>query len=142
MIYVSLLTIILLATATFAAPPSSSHSRRRRRSQPLRRIETKVSSESSNQEYSPNWAGSVWESYPPVRVFISYHIAGFTSVSQGTFTTVAGTFDVPTPSSPDGSASAWVGIDGATCRNAILQTGINFTYDKGNVSYQGGLTLF
>ncbi|EIW81698.1 hypothetical protein CONPUDRAFT_54011, partial [Coniophora puteana RWD-64-598 SS2] len=32
-------------------------------------------------------------------------------------------------------ASAWVGIDGDTCETAILQTGVDFTYSDGEVSY-------
>lgn len=56
---------------------------------------------------------------------------------QGTFTTVTGTFTVPTPSGTSGAASAWVGIDGDTCGNAILQTGIDFTITGGKVSYNG-----
>lgn len=49
---------------------------------------------------------------------------------------------MPTPSKPSGggalktySASAWVGIDGDTCETAILQTGIDFTYRLGAVSF-------
>lgn len=61
---------------------------------------------------------------------------------QGTYTAVTGTFVVPTPSAPSGgsgtySAAAWVGIDGDTCDNAILQTGVDFTVDGGEVSYDG-----
>ena len=53
------------------------------------------------------------------------------------------TFTVPDPKFPSGAdsgmyaASAWVGIDGDTCGNAILQTGIDFTIDNGQVSYDG-----
>jgi hypothetical protein len=55
---------------------------------------------------------------------------------------VTGTFKVPTPSAPSGgsgtySASAWVGIDGDTCDSAILQTGVDFTIDGGEVSFDG-----
>ena len=49
---------------------------------------------------------------------------------------MTGTFTVPTPSG-EGSASAWVGIDGDTCDNAILQTGVDFTVSGGSVSYDG-----
>lgn len=58
------------------------------------------------------------------------------------YTTVTGTFTVPTPKAPSGgsasttySASAWVGIDGDTCSSAILQTGIDFTVKNGAVSF-------
>lgn len=55
---------------------------------------------------------------------------------------MTGTFTVPTPSSPSGvrgsgAASAWVGIDGATCTSAILQTGIDFTVTSGDYSFNG-----
>lgn len=60
---------------------------------------------------------------------------------QGTFKSVTGTFIVPTPKAASGqtsgSASAWVGIDGDTCGNAILQTGVDFTVTNGKVSYDG-----
>lgn len=79
MVYASLLTSILLATAAFAAPSSGLESRRRRRSQPLRRIEAKASTNTSNVEYSSNWAGAVWDSYPAVRIFVKHHIARLTS---------------------------------------------------------------
>jgi len=54
---------------------------------------------------------------------------------------VTGTFVVPTPSAPDGAASAWVGIDGDTCGNAILQTGVDFDYSGGSISFDGKLGL-
>ena len=61
---------------------------------------------------------------------------------------MTGTFVVPTPADPPGasgasqpggyySGSAWVGIDGARCKRAILQTGIDFYIDNGAVSYDG-----
>ena len=60
---------------------------------------------------------------------------------------MTGTFTVPTPREPsDGSgahaASAWVGIDGDTCGNAILQTGVDFNVNGGSVSYDGASCLF
>ena len=58
---------------------------------------------------------------------------------QGTFTSVTGTFKVPTPQAPEGSASVWVGIDGDTCPQAILQTGIDVNFNNGEVSYSGRL---
>lgn len=77
---------------------------------------TPTISNSSNVEYSTNWAGAVL------------------SESAGTWKSVTGTFTVPTPSG-SGSASAWVGIDGDTCGTAILQTGLDFTISGGSVSY-------
>ena len=56
---------------------------------------------------------------------------------KGTWKSVTGTFTVPTPSGSSGAASAWVGIDGDTCGNAILQTGVDFTISNGAVSYDG-----
>ena len=73
----------------------------------------------SNVEYSSNWAGAVLTAPP----------------SGTTFNAVSAQFVVPSPTGSDGSASAWVGIDGDTYGNAILQTGIDFTISGGQVSY-------
>jgi len=113
MFKVALLTNFLLASAVLAVPSSRLGSRLARRregrqSQPAQRI--------VNTEYSENWAGAVY------------------AEGDGTYTAVTGTFTVPTPSG-DGAASAWVGIDGDTCDTAILQTGVDFTSDGGEVSY-------
>lgn len=94
---------------------------------PLTAPEINGAKDSNNSyvQYSSNWAGAVLESPP----------------SGQTFNQVSGVFTVPTPSSPSGSsgsssASAWVGIDGDTYTNAILQTGIDFTVNSdGSVSY-------
>ena len=55
-----------------------------------------------------------------------------------------GTFTAPPLSVPPGSSnageyavSAWVGIDGDTCGNAILQTGVDFNVDGSSVSFDG-----
>ncbi|KAG6811128.1 hypothetical protein H0H92_008861 [Tricholoma furcatifolium] len=112
---------VLLATGAIAVPASSERmaarlERRRagRQSKPNNRLS---SDEVRQVEYSSNWAGAVWDSYP-----------------SGTFKSVTGTFTVPTPSG-SGAASAWVGIDGDTCDTAILQTGVDFTISGGKVSY-------
>ena len=34
-------------------------------------------------------------------------------------------------------AAVWVGIDGDTCGNAILQTGVDLNVENGAVSYDG-----
>ncbi|OXV07765.1 hypothetical protein Egran_04472 [Elaphomyces granulatus] len=77
----------------------------------------------SNIQYSSNWAGGVLTSPP----------------SGQRFTTVSAQFTVPVPSSPNGgsaAAAAWVGIDGDTYTNAILQTGVDFNVNSdGSVSY-------
>ncbi|KAF8886434.1 peptidase A4 family-domain-containing protein [Gymnopilus junonius] len=122
----ALLSNLLLATAALAAPSRLGARLERRRagrqSQPIRLLESNhldnLASNASHVEYSSNWAGAVWDSYP-----------------SGTFTSVTGTFTVPTPSGSSGAASAWVGIDGDTCGTAILQTGIDFTISGGQVSY-------
>lgn len=81
--------------------------------------------ETTQTSYSTNWAGAVQTST--------------------NFNYVTGTIVVPSPAagasggakaSLEGySASAWVGIDGDTCETAILQTGVDFTYEAGAVSF-------
>jgi hypothetical protein len=73
-------------------------------------------------EYSTNWAGAAL-------------------VGSG-YTGVTGTFTVPSVKAPSGgssrtaySASAWVGLDGYTCGNSILQTGVDFTVQNGATTY-------
>ncbi|KZT03723.1 uncharacterized protein LAESUDRAFT_704399 [Laetiporus sulphureus 93-53] len=133
MLIVSLLTGALFATAVFARPKGTDLAGRiaRRRegshfSHPIAPViagENRPSTDTRNVLYSSNWAGAAYEE------------------SDGYFTAVTGTFTVPTPSAPSGgsggsySASAWVGIDGYTCDNAILQTGVDFTIDNGETSY-------
>ncbi|TAQ84337.1 hypothetical protein B7494_g7340 [Chlorociboria aeruginascens] len=68
----------------------------------------------SKVEYSSNWSGVVLTAPP----------------SGSTFNSVSAQFVVPTPSGT-GSAAAWVGIDGDTYQNAILQTGVDFTVGSG-----------
>jgi len=72
----------------------------------------------TNVEYSSNWAGAVLTAPP----------------AGTTFNAVSAQFTIPTPSG-SGAASAWVGIDGDTYDNAILQTGVDFTVSGGSVSY-------
>ncbi|KAH8693552.1 putative aspergillopepsin-2 precursor [Talaromyces proteolyticus] len=73
------------------------------------------------ESYSSNWAGAVLIG------------SGYTSVS--------GTFVVPSVSVPSGGdsskqycAAAWVGIDGDTCGSAILQTGVNICIQNGAIT--------
>lgn len=80
------------------------------------------SANNTNEEFSSNWAGAVL-------------------IGSG-FKSVTGTFVVPTPKAPTGgssstayAASAWVGIDGDTAQNSILQTGVDFYVQNGRVSY-------
>lgn len=79
-------------------------------------------SNTSEVEYSSNWAGAVL-------------------IGTG-YTAVTAEFTVPTPSVPSGGssreqycASAWVGIDGDTCDTAILQTGVDFCIEGSTTSF-------
>jgi hypothetical protein len=79
--------------------------------------------DSAATNYTANWAGAVL-------------------VGSG-FQSVVGTFTVPTPKIPPGGTpdtryegSAWVGLDGSTCRTAILQTGINWSVQGDSVSFE------
>ncbi|KAM6490290.1 Peptidase A4 family domain containing protein [Amanita muscaria] len=126
MIFGSFLTALLLTTAAFAAPEGAIARRSRgsagHQSNPLQRLSGNAgltaATNTSNVVYTDNWAGAAWNSYPP-----------------NTFYKVTGTFTVPTPSAPNGEAAVWVGIDGSTCKSAILQTGINMYYQNGAISY-------
>ncbi|EIM79371.1 uncharacterized protein STEHIDRAFT_21274, partial [Stereum hirsutum FP-91666 SS1] len=84
-------------------------------------------------QQSSNWAGA----------------ALIADSDSATYTSVTGTFTVPSPSAPeDGgegqySAAAWVGIDGNTCTSAILQTGVDFTTsDDGSTTYDAWYEWF
>ncbi|RDX46350.1 aspergillopepsin [Lentinus brumalis] len=132
----TLLCQVLLATAAFAIPTSKERFAQRaarraaglaHQSQPKALSEgihqaDNLITNTSHVEYSSNWAGAVLVA------------------STATYKSVTGTFTVPTPKEPSGgsgthSASAWVGIDGDTCGNAILQTGVDFTVSGSSVSY-------
>ncbi|KAJ4483556.1 glutamic protease [Lentinula aciculospora] len=78
-----------------------------------------VTSTSKHDQYSTNWAGVIIEKPP---------------ISQN-FTTVTGTFVVPKPTGSNGAASAWVGIDGDTATQSILQAGVDFRISGGKISY-------
>ncbi|KAK8132338.1 aspergillopepsin [Apiospora kogelbergensis] len=86
------------------------------------------SGNNTNAQYSSNWAGAVL-------------------IGNG-YTSVTGTIVVPTPKAGTGangrssSASAWVGIDGDTCSSSILQTGVDFTYQNGQVSFDAWYEWF
>jgi hypothetical protein len=121
-----LLLPLISATPVDVETPSNRLARRaafRRRTQPLIKatptteydVKVNDAGNVSHVEYSSNWAGAVYDAPP----------AGHT------FTSVSGQFVVPTPTPPTSSGSgswsgsAWVGIDGDTYGNAILQTGID-----------------
>ncbi|KAI8970725.1 acid proteinase [Trametes punicea] len=138
----ALLCQVLLATAAFAIPNSrtrlaervarraaGAHQSHPKQSVPGPLTEVDSTSNATHPEFSSNWAGAVL-------------VAG-----SNTYKTVTGTFTVPTPREPSGgsgthSASAWVGIDGDTCGNAILQTGVDFTVSGSRVSYDAWYEWF
>ena len=121
-----LLSTILFTTTILARPHSRAERRATRtlKSQPLIPYTGPLGSgsvpDSANVQYSDNWSGAVLTAPP----------------AGQTFNAVSGTFTVPNVSPPSGagsgswSSSAWVGIDGDTYGNAILQTGIDFTVTK------------
>lgn len=129
----------MLATGALAAPRSGLAERLERRgvlsrqSLPVNKVDNsseengillKEGTGAANVQYSNNWAGVVRE-YPP---------------ASGTYTAVSATFTVPNPTATDNSgdqqaASVWVGIDGDTYTQAILQTGIDSYIQNGQKSY-------
>lgn len=131
----ALIPLALLTTAASAAP-TSLEDRLNRRALGLTHdpsplipstgnFESPENNDTYQVQYSSNWAGAVQTSPP----------------SGTTFTSVTGSFVVPSPKVPSGgrgtyAASAWVGIDGDTYGNAILQTGCDFTASSsGGTSY-------
>ncbi|CAI7603887.1 unnamed protein product [Penicillium crustosum] len=130
----TLLSAALLTTSAIASPLSERRSARNaaraaartdRLSHPPYKPDTKELlnlNATTEEQYSSNWAGAV--------------------LIGSKYTSVSGEFTVPTPKLPSGAssgeqycASAWVGIDGDTCSSAILQTGVNFCIEDGEVSY-------
>ncbi|KAL6821747.1 peptidase A4 family domain-containing protein [Trichoderma sp. SZMC 28015] len=132
------LSYALLVGYVSAAPSSLSERvarRQGRSSRPNQRldIESVASGNDTHVSYSSNWSGAVITSPP----------------AGQTFNSVSASFVVPTPKVPSGgssrgtySASAWVGIDGDTYQNAILQTGVDFTVTNGKVSYDAWYEWF
>lgn len=78
---------------------------------------------STEVEYSSNWAGAVIVSTDVTSVTALVTVP---SVSSGSTSS----------SSSYSCASAWVGIDGDTCDTAILQTGIDFCIEDGETFYE------
>lgn len=125
----ALLSSALLASTALAAPLTeerrAAKQARSRKSNPPFAVGTTEAIKSTgikNVDYSSNWAGAVL-------------------IGTG-YTSVTATFTVPTPKEPSGGssstqycASAWVGLDGDTCDNAILQTGVDFCVQGSSVSY-------
>jgi hypothetical protein len=126
------IAVFLYASTIFAAPFSERrHNRRQARARRTLRpqnvtnaaeVNGQAGIDNVNAQYSSNWAGAVL-------------------IDSG-FTSVTGTIVVPTPQEPPNAregtqyaASAWVGIDGDTCSSAIIQTGVDFYIQDGEVSY-------
>lgn len=78
---------------------------------------------STEVEYSSNWAGAVIVSTDVTSVTALVTVP---SVSAGSTSST----------SSYSCASAWVGIDGDTCDTAILQTGIDFCVEGGETFYE------
>ncbi|KAI2640970.1 peptidase A4 family-domain-containing protein [Xylaria nigripes] len=125
----AVLATVLFAAGALSAPNTAARwarnaARQSRKSNLRQSVEAPVNG-TKNVEYSSNWAGAV--------------------LSDSGFTSVVGTITVPVPRGDgrEAAASAWVGIDGDTCGNAILQTGLDFTVDAfGEVSYDAWYEWF
>jgi Peptidase A4 family len=136
------LALALFASTALAAPHKRSNladrvSRRRTTPPkfvpgPSKTVELANTGNTTQVDYSSNWAGAVLTAPP----------------AGQTFTGVSAQFVVPNPQVPSGgsgsySSSAWVGIDGDTYQNAILQTGVDFTADSsGGVSFDAWYEWF
>ncbi|KAI2626172.1 peptidase A4 family-domain-containing protein [Xylaria nigripes] len=114
----------LFAASALAAPHTAArraaHAARANRKSNLRLPAPQVNDGKKHLEFSTNWSGAVL------------------SDKVGSFTYVTGTIVVPTPKSGGSAASsaAWVGIDGDTCKTAILQTGVDISVNAdGSPSY-------
>ncbi|KGO78086.1 Concanavalin A-like lectin/glucanases superfamily [Penicillium italicum] len=137
----TILSAALLTTSAIAAPLTEQRaarkaaraaSRAERISRPAYKPDNKELLKlngTSQEEYSSNWAGAV--------------------LIGSRYTSVSGEFTVPQPSLPSDAsyyqqycASAWVGIDGDTCTSAILQTGIDFCIQGGEVSFDSWYEWF
>ncbi|KZP12452.1 concanavalin A-like lectin/glucanase [Athelia psychrophila] len=118
MVATQFITGLLLVSAALASPASRSRNTKRYGHQSHFLGNTTVI---DNTSYNGNWAGAV------------------ISDAANTFTNVVGTFTVPGSSGADGASTAWVGIDGASCQTALIQTGVTFTISGGDVSYNAWL---
>jgi hypothetical protein len=115
--FLTLSAAALLISNVFASPISIKRQERqqlRRSSSTHGHRKQQAASNMGDIDYTSNWAGAVL-------------------VGTG-FTSVTGTFVVPTPVT-EGSGAAWVGIDGDTAPSAILQAGIEWTLADGVITY-------
>ncbi|KAF7159661.1 hypothetical protein CNMCM5623_005041 [Aspergillus felis] len=142
----SILAATLLAGSALSAPSSRSLERIRaralaRQSHPMDGTGASAADADPNAKhrasdskvaYSKNWSGAVLEQ-PPV---------------SASYTAVSATITVPEATAVAGAtgqqaSSAWVGIDGDTYANAILQTGVDFYVDPdGTHSYDAWYEWF
>jgi hypothetical protein len=164
----TLFASLILATTSLAAPRTSRNSRNSRRQLPqnlasiansttatnatnnhqnsrtLQSLPKKISTKQSKNkattshttiDYSSNWGGAVIQTPP----------------TGQTFNAVSGAIQVPTPSIPPNgmgtgesfAAAVWVGIDGDTYTEAILQTGIDMNVAAdGSVSFDAWYEWF
>ncbi|KAE8383100.1 peptidase A4 family-domain-containing protein [Aspergillus bertholletiae] len=127
--FTTALATAILAGTGLAAPERGLAARVKARaaaargSRPLQAVQQPAGvTNKTNVQYSSNWSGAVQENPPS---------------ASATYTAVTGTFTVPEPTGGSGSssASAWVGIDGDTYSEAILQTGVDFTVTDGQASF-------
>jgi hypothetical protein len=121
--FLNVFVTVALVAAGFADARPSRLARRvaaraSRRTNPLQASSLTAETRNSTHATSTNWSGSVIESPP----------------SGQTFKSVTGTFTVPTISG-SGAASAWVGIDGDTAQNSILQAGVDFEISGGRTTF-------
>ena len=134
-----ILATALFATATFA---SSLTTKRQARYTPRRLAPAETGATEGNS--SPAHQSRTHEILylnETAHTAVSTNWAGAVLIGSG-YTAVTGQFTVPTLRVPRGreksgtySASAWVGIDGDTWSDEILQTGVDFTITNGEVSY-------
>ncbi|KKY17768.1 putative aspergillopepsin-2 heavy chain [Phaeomoniella chlamydospora] len=137
----SAITTALFASAVLAAPLTE---KRRARHEARRRAlaEKRSTSRNTNPPYKPGTTEILkLNSSDTTQVEYSSNWAGAVLIGTG-YTAVTAELTVPTPSIPSGGndyteycASAWVGIDGDTCDTAILQTGVDFCVEGSETYY-------
>ncbi|KAF8557513.1 hypothetical protein OG21DRAFT_1520411 [Imleria badia] len=109
----------LISTLLFVSAVLAGRHSKHRKSQLLQRAQEPTEHATHGVQYSNNWAGAVFNE------------------GDGTFVAVSGTFNVPHVSGQSGTgSSAWVGIDGNTCTNAIFQTGVDFHVGENGPEYE------